>query len=109
MQVNSRLKELRKQRGLTQVEVAQIVGLTVATYSRYEKGLFKLESIMLCKLAEYYGVSVDYILMRTNDPRMYKDTPMADIDFLAQYARLNEANQEILVAIASVMEKQNTK
>lgn len=97
--VKSRLKELRKQHLLTQAEVAELVGLTVATYSRYEKGLYKLESGMLCKLAEYYGVSVDYILVRTDEPHMYKKKFDNYIDFSMKYNSLNEDKKEILTAI----------
>ena len=107
--VKSRLRELRKKMRLTQVDLANILGITVATYSRYEKGMFRLESGILCKVAEYYNVSVDYILMRTNDPRMYEDRSDSYIDFFLKYDNLNKDKKEILSAIIDVMMEKETK
>lgn len=105
MQTNSRLKELRRKLGLTQVDMAEFLGVTVATYSRYEKGLFRLDAGILCKLADYYGVSVDYILLRTNDPRMYKVNSDCDIEFAIKYANLDDYKREILAAVVSAIEE----
>ena len=101
--VKSRLRDLRKKQGLTQVDIAGILGTTLATYSRYEKGMFKLESGLLCKLAEYYDVSVDYILLRTNDPRMYKERSDNYIEFSMKYNDLDEEKKELLTAIINAM------
>ncbi len=63
-----RVKELRKKAKLTQNQVGEILGVNQRTYSNYEIGIRSLSAEVLIKLADYYGVSVDYILGRTDQP-----------------------------------------
>ena len=56
------IRELREDRDLTQVDIASILNITQATYSRYENGQVDIPTQVLIKLAEYYRVSVDYLL-----------------------------------------------
>ena len=59
-----RLKELRESKGLTQKEVAEIIGYSEVSYARYEKGEREPDISTLCKLAEYFNVTVDYLIGR---------------------------------------------
>ena len=59
-----RLKELRESRNLTQKQVAEIIGYSVLSYARYEKGEREPDISTLKKLADYFDVSVDYIIGR---------------------------------------------
>ena len=61
-----RLKELRESKGLTQKEVAEIIGYSEISYARYEKGEREPDITTLCKLAEYFNVTVDYLIGRDN-------------------------------------------
>jgi len=63
-----RLKEIRKRKKLTQVKVAMDLNMSQNTVSRYENGEREPGVTELIKFADYYGVSVDYILNRTNNP-----------------------------------------
>lgn len=56
------LKELRKARKLTQPDVAKFLNVSVPTYSRYETGAFEPSNDTLRKLADYFGVTTDYLL-----------------------------------------------
>lgn len=60
-----RLKELRKAKGMTQNEVAKVIGYSSLSYARYEKGEREPDINTLCKLADYFEVSVDYLISRT--------------------------------------------
>jgi transcriptional regulator with XRE-family HTH domain len=60
-----RLKELRLSKGLTQSEVAKVIGYSSLSYARYEKGEREPDINTLCKLADYFEVSVDYLIART--------------------------------------------
>ena len=62
--VGERLKELRKSRDLTQAQVADGINCTPATYNRYETGERQLPVDALIKLADYFGVSLDYLTGR---------------------------------------------
>ena len=57
-----KLKELRKEKGISLKELGSIVGVAECTMSLYENGKRQPDYETLLKLAEYYGVSVDYIL-----------------------------------------------
>ena len=56
---------LRKERGLSQKQVAGDMGISQALLSHYEKGIRECGLDFLVKTAEYYGVSTDYLLGRT--------------------------------------------
>lgn len=64
-----RLRDLREDKDLKQVQVAEILGIQQTVYSRYERGYQTIPVEHLLALADFYGVSTDYILGRTNDPR----------------------------------------
>ena len=66
-----RLKDLREDKDLQQEDVAEILGISQTVYSRYERGFQIIPVIHLIKLADYYQVSTDYILGRTNNSRPY--------------------------------------
>lgn len=57
-----RLKEARKSAGLTQKEVAAVVGVNQNTYSYWENGKTKIDSESLAKLSELFGVTTDFLL-----------------------------------------------
>lgn len=57
-----RLKELRKEANLTQLEFAKIIGAAQNTVSQWEAGTRKLDDGTIVQIAEYFDVSVDYLL-----------------------------------------------
>ena len=63
-----RLKDLREDNDKTQKQVAEILFITQQQYSLYEKGYREIPSSALITLANFYGVSVDYILGLTDNP-----------------------------------------
>ena len=60
------IRNLRIDNGYTQKEVAQQLGISQNTYSQYEVGVLNYPVDALMILADFYGVSVDYLLGRTN-------------------------------------------
>ncbi|MGN1113352.1 MAG: helix-turn-helix domain-containing protein, partial [Acutalibacteraceae bacterium] len=68
------IKDLRKERNLTEKELAEILGVSQTGYSKYETGQNNIPTNILIKLAYFYDTSVDYILGRTNDKTPYKRT-----------------------------------
>ena len=55
-------KELRKELGLTQKQVAEHLGVAQPVYQRFEKGVFECSYEQLVKLSELFDISIDYIL-----------------------------------------------
>lgn len=66
-----RVKELRKEKKKNQTEVGNDLGVTQRAYSHYEAGDRDMSPEFLIALADYYNVSIDYILGRT-DKRTWK-------------------------------------
>lgn len=64
-----RLKQLRKERGISQVRLAMELSVSQHTISRYETGEREADYAMLIRLADFFDVSVDYLLERTDDPK----------------------------------------
>ncbi len=64
----NRLYELREEQGLGQKEVASAINIHQTTLSKYELSTSQnIPLDVLCKLADFYNTSIDYILMRTNN------------------------------------------
>lgn len=66
-----RLKDLREDMDLQQADVARLLKTTQPQYSRYETGERELPIRHLVTLADFYNVSADYILGRTNNKTFY--------------------------------------
>lgn len=65
------IRNLRIDNGYTQKQIAAYLGISQNTYSQYEVGVLNYSVDTLEKLADFYGVSVDYLLGRTNEKRPY--------------------------------------
>lgn len=63
-----KLKELRKSHKLTQQELASILKITPSAYANYEQGRREPDIEVITTLANFYGVSVDYLLGREESP-----------------------------------------
>ena len=72
MTLDNNLRLLRKQRGLSQIAVQMATGIEQALLSKFETGVRTPPTETLLVLAEYYGVSIDYILKRTDNPEVNK-------------------------------------
>lgn len=83
-----RLRELRSQRGLTQSELANRIGVNKQTISQYERGVREPNFETLDALCDYFNVSSDYILGKEDVTMRYVDAKgleMLDSDELAPY------------------------
>lgn len=69
--MNSRIRDLREDRDLSQQTVAGAIGITQRKYSYLETQTQPLTDELLVRLANYYGVSIDYLLRQTDDPRRH--------------------------------------
>lgn len=67
-----RLKEIRKSKGISQLKVAMDLNTSQNTISRYETGEREPGINELIKIADYFNVSIDYLLERTDNPKIQK-------------------------------------
>lgn len=67
-----RIRNLREDKDLTQMQMGKILSCSQRVYSNYERGDIDIPTATLIKLADFHDVSVDYLLERTNNPKMNK-------------------------------------
>ena len=67
----NRLRDVREDRDLKQRDIAELLKVHQTTYSDYELGRLNIPVAVLHTLADFYGVSVDYLLGRTNEKKPY--------------------------------------
>lgn len=69
MNYQRRIRDLREDHDRTQSQIAAVLGISQTMYARYERGANELPIRHLIVLADYYGVSTDYLLGRTDNPK----------------------------------------
>lgn len=67
----TRIRDLREDLDLRQKDLAEYLNCTQVCYSRYELASRDIPTEVLCKLADYYHTSTDYLLGRTDEPKPY--------------------------------------
>ena len=67
----NRLRDLREDRDLKQKDLADLLKIHQTTYSDYELGRLNIPISVLHALADFYNVSIDYLLGRTNEKQPY--------------------------------------
>lgn len=111
----NRLKELRKERGLLQKEVADYLEISRATYSFWETGRYEIDFKNLKKLAEFYNVTIDYILgyEPTDDPQSVYHDAMEIINKLDikpdKFKNLTDEQIELAKQLLKTIQEQNKK
>ena len=66
------LRSIREDRDIRQKDIAKYLNVSQNTYSQYETGVISLTAEVLIKLANYYDVSIDYLLDQTDIPKRQK-------------------------------------
>lgn len=103
IETGKRMLELRKQKGKNQADVAAYLGLTVAAYQNYETGRREAGYDTICKLADYFNVTTDYLLGRAP-----QTNPFAMLDLqvdigedavMGQYMQLPKPWRKILLEV----------
>lgn len=97
----NRFKTCRTNMNYTQKKMADFLGIDRTTYVKYESGTIAPPAETVSKLADYFGVTVDYLLGRTDDPspRVEKSAPAPalspdEAQLLAAFRALNAAGQQ---------------
>lgn len=67
-----RIRDMREDNDLTQSQMGAILSCSQRVYSNYERGDIDIPTTILIKIADFHKVSVDYLLGRTDNPKMNK-------------------------------------
>ena len=97
--IGSIMKELRKNKGMTIAKAAETFGVAARTYTSYELEEREPNLTMLCKIADFYDVTTDYLLGRKNMEPVFA-TLNINLDkkqFIDIYQELPEYQQQLLV------------
>ena len=107
MNYKERLKELREysniDKKISQKEVADAIGIKRSTYNQFEQQYDIIPIIRLNQIANFFNVSIDYILGLTNDQKYKKTKTELNIDISSQ--RLKEFRKENKLTQAKLAEK----
>lgn len=113
--LGDRLKYARENKGVSQVQVSKDTGINNKTLSGYERSISEPDMETILTLAGYYNVSLEYLLGKTKEMKLYKENSRTDtlLDFLrieAQEAgfdinnKTNEEIAELLITILKIKE-----
>jgi len=100
MAVKDKIKNLRKQKGWTQDQLAEKINVNGRSIGRYEIGGVEPSASILRKLAEVFDVSVDYLLFDEVDEKI--SNKINDKELLERFIKLNKINgreREILIGM----------
>lgn len=112
MHLGKGLKILRKEKKLTQAQVAEHLDVSVSTYTKYETGVNEPDIAMLKKLAKFFNVSIDYLLGEStyiNSIDNFSSTYTDDQQELYEiYLSLNPRNQGKLLERGKIILEEQT-
>lgn len=108
--VNDRIKEMRKRKGLTLLEVAEYLGVQEATVQRYESGNIKnLKHETICKLAELFGCDPQYLLgWSENNAETFEATITEEEKMLLElFRRVPDESQKMVLDMIRIALKRD--
>lgn len=97
------LKELREEKNITQAEIAKIISVERQTYGGYERNTSLPDADAIKKLAQYYGVTADYLLQTNIRPKSLDDYTTTTLN------RLSKENLEKVLDYANYLQWQQNK
>lgn len=102
--ISDRLKSLRESTGMSARKFAESIGMKYTTYYGYETGAREPGSEFLTQIADYFEVTTDYILCRTNDPNQEVGVQLTDAEkeAIKKYRALDERGKEIVSTVLEI-------
>lgn len=110
MQHYTRMRDLREDADLTQEQLCRLLYMNKTTYTNYEQGKHTVPFDFAVTLAEFYGISLDYLAGLTNSPhgRQNPDLTGEQLRIAEQFSLLTEKNKGRLeLYLEQLLEKQN--
>lgn len=95
------LKRLRREAGVSQQKLADAIHVSQQSVNQYENHSVEPDIAVLCRMAEYFGTSIDFIVGRTAERRPIEPTQPCDLnaeeaDVVARYRQLSAANRQVV-------------
>lgn len=98
-----RIKELRKEKNISQSKLAEEINLSNGAIGNYEQGLREPDISTLIALADYFGVSIDYLV--EHSPAGSSDNPFTadELELISEYRKLDSSDQARLFKIVKAL------
>lgn len=96
----NRLKQLRKNKKMSQLELATQLGIPRTTYTHYESGKTEMDYALLCKTADIFCVSIDELLGRDMGDSIFDNALIERPELFDIYAKMTESEKENLLHYA---------
>ena len=97
--LSDRLKKLRYLNHLNQADVAKLLSISRSAYAMYENNKRQIPYDSLIFLADYYKVSLDYLLERTDEPELSRKLTDTEKRLLKQFRQIDDRGQEAVLVI----------
>lgn len=95
---SERLLQLREEKKVKQSELAEAIGISRISISNYENGERTPDGEVICKLADYFNVSTDYLLGRTQTPNFQRFTHEQYLSYVSDMqAKILQKHSECIV------------
>ena len=95
----NRLRKIREEHGLTVRQTAEALQLPYTTYNNYEKNSREPSGALLCSIADFFGVSIDYLLGRASANPKQAALPKETRTLIAQWDKLDEHGKKLVSMI----------
>lgn len=107
----NRIKELRKDKKINQLKLAMDLNITQASISKYEIGAREPSLEILEKMSDYFDVSTDYIIGRSDikKPILNKELKKEEVELLYKFRKLTSRQKERLYGYLDSLEDDNKK
>ena len=105
-----RLREIREQFKIQQKDICTALGIAQNTYSQYENNKREPNSETLCKIADFYNVTLDYLVGRTDTPTPVPQTAQsAETEIQTEFNKLTESEQKDVLDYICFKKQRRTK
>ena len=100
-----RLRELRKNKNINQQKLSNYLGYGYTAVANYESGRNEPAIDTLCKIAEYFDVTVDYLIGLSDEPVIMNALSISEARLLETYRELNEENKQLIMEMIGIIGK----
>ncbi|MCM1508900.1 MAG: helix-turn-helix domain-containing protein [Ruminococcus flavefaciens] len=101
--MKEQLQSLRKSKGLTQEQISSIIDVKLSTYQKYERDATAPPYDVLLRIADFYGVTTDYLLGREPAPNPFADLNLSEDDEAEVISKYMSLPQEIRACMLDVL------
>ena len=96
----NRLRELRKEKNVNQQKLSNYLGYGYTAIANYESGRNEPSIDTICKIADYFDVTVDYLIGHEDNPKRVDAISKAEAELILNYRNINREDQRILLEMA---------